>query len=105
MFNQHGIQEYIISGREKMVLLPEAIYFDGAKFDQALDDLIICTANGNRVFIRGFFLQQEFPSLLCDDGELMAGDLAAAFIKLSPCAMSALMEIDKDPEGQADTAS
>ena len=105
MLEDLRIQEYILSGREKMVLLPEAISIEGANFGQSSDDLIISSSNGERVFVRGFFGQSEYPVLMCGDGELVSGDLAAAFVKLSPCALSALMQIDSQLEGQIDSAS
>lgn len=105
MSEEYRIQEYILSGREDMVVLPDVIQFEGAKFDQALDDLVIYGENGDRVFVRGFFAQMKLPSLLSDSGDLMSGELAAAFVLLSPRAVSALMEIDKDHKNQFDSAS
>lgn len=87
--------DYLLSSRVKKVVLPKEIHFDGADFKRFHEDLVISDRDGNRVFIRGFFEQENFPLISCEDGEQMTGDLAAAFVKLSLPAVTALLEIDK----------
>jgi len=105
MTNRKNRQDYIFGARERMIVLPETVRFDGANFEQSRDDLVITDKDGDRVYVRSFFLQPELPTLASDDGELMSGDLAAAFIKLSPFALSALLEIDRIQEDRAENAS
>jgi hypothetical protein len=86
MMNRNGRQDYIFSARERMIMLPASIRFSGANFEHAQDDLVITDKDGDRVYVRGFFSQVTYPLLACDDGELMSGDLAVAFVNLSSCA-------------------
>ncbi len=105
MSENSGICEYLLGAREKIVCLPKNIRFDGANFGRAKDDLIIGDKQGCRVFVRGFFAQAKYPSIVNHHGEHMAGDLAAAFVKLSPLAVTALLEIDKQPDEKVDSYS
>ena len=87
--------DYLLSSRVEKVLLPNDMHFDGADFRRFHEDLVIRDVDGKRAFIRGFFEQKDFPVIVSVDGEQMAGDLAAAFVALSPHAVTALLEIDK----------
>ena len=89
------LSTYLLSARVKTVLLPEAMDFDDADFSRLSGDLIIKDKKGYSAFIRGFFEQPVFPSIANDNGEQITGDMAAAFVKLSPCALAALQQINK----------
>ncbi len=102
------VSDHILSARVKTVILPASVRFEGANFQRMKDDLVIGDKSGARAFVRDFFSQTIYPSIVSDDGELMMGELAAAFVKLSPRAVSALLEIDKvqrDPVVPMETAS
>lgn len=108
MFKRRMISDYLLSSRVKTVVLPASVHFDGANFQRIKDDLIIGDKRGSRAFIRDFFNQEMLPSIASEDGEIMLGELAAAFVRLSPRAVSALLEIDKVQRDQTvsmDTAS
>lgn len=104
MPTSNGVREYLMSAREKRVNLPSSIQFEGVSFSRTHDDLVLEDKRGDRVFIRGFFAQKKYPLLVSDAGEYMDGDLAAAFVRLSPLAVTALLEIDKEQEGRADSS-
>jgi len=99
------VREYLVSAREKRVNLPKNVQFEGASFIRVREDLVVEDKRGTRVFIRGFFTQDRYPSLVSDAEEYMDGELAAAFVKLSPLAVTALLEIDKEQEERADISS
>ncbi len=101
MPKMYNVCEYLMSAREKRVYLPEGVDFDGANFSRLAEDLVVTSRSGNRVFIRGFFAQKKYPLLVSGNKEQMHGDLAAAFVKLSPLAVEALLEIDSEIEGIA----
>jgi len=101
MLKHRIISDYLLSARLKTVVLPASVRFDGANFERIKDDLVIGDKAGSRAFVRDFFNQETFPSIASQDGELMLGELAAAFVKLSPRVVSALLEIDKVQRDQA----
>ena len=100
MSNPDKLKTYLLSARVKTVVLPEIMDFNGADFSRLCDDLIIRNEDGSRVFIRGFFGQQVLPSIAIKNGEQMSGDMAAVFVKLSPFALAALLQIDRMEQGQ-----
>ena len=96
MLDTNMVIDYFLSSRSDTVLLPEAVNFDGAYFQRMQDDLVIKDQSGPRAFVRGFFTQANLPRIESADGEVMDGELASAFVKLSPTAVTALLEIDKE---------
>lgn len=102
MEHQSNIQEYILGGREKMVLLPENFDIEGAQFSRSDCHLVITSTSHIRVFISGYFTNLSCPALLCGDGRHLSGEMVQAFMNLSPRAKSALLDIECPSDGQTD---